>query len=608
LLGIGVIAALVIGWQIAAFAGPVGSAQGFEDDDGNLADDAAVPGIDWNSFADVIWSPHPATTPTRQTPDNYTALGFQFKGIEDYPNPGASTGTTADTSFAGGTKQDDTCAKVISAKPPNKDDLTRVYLASKTNPTDGHVFLDLAWARIPQNSTSASAHVGFEFNQGSTACGVGSGGLVQRTVGDMLIVYDFEGGSGPPVLTLRRWLTDPTDPNQEDFFTDENNPCDVDSNSPPCWGDAVNLTAGGFAEGRVNTANVTDALAPPALNSASGESTDRILGTQEFGEAGIDLTAAGVIPAGSCFPAGKAYAVSRSSGQSSQAQMKDLVGPANFNLTNCGTVIIKKHTNPRDLDQEFSFTSNLSGTQISCTQTTAAGVTPVETPTSFSLNDNGTGDTASNTQTCTNVPAGSYTVTEGNDPTGFTFDDLSCTATTGSSGTQNATTEKQADITLASGGTVTCTYVNNQDRQSTLNTAQGFIPQDTAAITGVNMAFDGSVTFKLLKGTLGDTTGETCANAETTDTVVYEQTVANNALGNPNTTPPSRTATTTNPGGDPTTASTTDGYTILDGASEGAYYWKVFYNGTTDPDVTSCNENSTVSINNGSGVSEPPTL
>ena len=47
----------------------------------------------------------------------------------------------------------------------------------------------------PAEQTSASAHVGFEFNQGTTACPAGSDGLVQRTAGDMLIVYDFEGGS-----------------------------------------------------------------------------------------------------------------------------------------------------------------------------------------------------------------------------------------------------------------------------------------------------------------------------------------------------------------------------------------------------------------------------
>jgi hypothetical protein len=107
------------------------------------------------------------------------------------------------------------------------------------------------------------------------------------------------------------------------------------------------------------------------------------------------------------------------------------------------------------------------------------------------------------------------------------------------------------------------------------------------------------------KGTLDPAT-ETCAN--TTDEVVFEQTVANNALVNPGTTPPSRIASTTNDG-TPTTG-TKDGYTIKDGADERPFYWKVFYDGAAngDPDVTSCNENSTVSINNGSGVSNPPTL
>jgi hypothetical protein len=32
------------------------------------------------------------------------------------------------------------------------------------------VFLGLAWVRIPQNTTSPSAHIGFEFSKGTTAC------------------------------------------------------------------------------------------------------------------------------------------------------------------------------------------------------------------------------------------------------------------------------------------------------------------------------------------------------------------------------------------------------------------------------------------------------
>ena len=89
------VAVLALAFAVNSYGGPVGQAGGFEDDDGNLTPgDVMVPGqpspnFDWNSFDPVTWSPHPATTPTRQT-DDKTVNGFQFKGIEDYPNPGAS--------------------------------------------------------------------------------------------------------------------------------------------------------------------------------------------------------------------------------------------------------------------------------------------------------------------------------------------------------------------------------------------------------------------------------------------------------------------------------------------------------------------------------------
>ncbi len=399
-----------------ASAGPVGTKAGFEDDDGNLEPASLT---DWNSFTAAAWTV--GSAPSRQTAP-LTVSGWQFKGLEDWQ------ATTADSGFAGGTKQDDDCPSVITAKAPNKDDLKRVYLASKTvsvdhdndpaTPNEDHVFLELAWVRITQNTTSPSAHIGFEFNKANATptpgCPAGSGGLVRRVAGDMLIVYDFEGSStDSPTLTLRRWVTSGS--------------CEIANNAPPCWGQAVNLTAGGFAEGKVNTVSTAlDRVAP----------TDETLGLNEFGEAGIDLTAANVFGVGQCESFGNAYAVSRSSGNSGTAQMKDLVGPAPFIIQNCGTVKIIKQTDPRGLNQEFSFTSTLAGTQLSCTQT--AGT---ETPTSFSLNDTGnsaktlgskldTQNSPANTQTCTNVPAGSYTVSESaTDPTGFAFKSLDCDST-----------------------------------------------------------------------------------------------------------------------------------------------------------------------------------
>jgi len=239
----------------------------------------------------------------------------------------------------------------------------------------------------------------------------------------MLIVYDFEGSSTDnPTLTLRRWVT--------------SGACEISSNSPPCWGTATNLTAGGFAEGKVNTtATAQDTVAP----------STETLGLNEFGEAGIDLSAAGVFSGSTCESFGKAYAVSRSSGNSGTAQMKDLAGPTDFTLQNCGTIKIIKHTDPRGVNQAFGYT-------------TTGGLSP----STFTLNDNGntTGDSSGNTRTYSNVKAGSYSVTEDADPTGFAFDSLSCTD---SSGNSTTTSGRTANITVAGGGTTTCTYVNKQN-------------------------------------------------------------------------------------------------------------------------------------------------
>jgi hypothetical protein len=487
------IAALVL--AIAASAGPVGTAAGFEDDDGNLVVNST---FDWNGFDPVTWSPHPATTPTRQT-DAQTTNGFQFKGIEDYPNPGASSGTTADTSFAGGTKQDDNCASVITNKPPNKDDLSRVYLASKV--INGQTFLELAWARIPQNSTSASAHVGFEFNQGTTACGAGSDGLVQRTAGDLLIVYDFEGGSAAPVLTLRKWVT--------------SGACEVSSNSPPCWGTAQNLTAGGFAEGKVNTTTVVDALSPPALNSATGTSVDRNLATQEFGEAGINLTAAGAIPPNTCVSFGKAYAVSRSSGNSAQAQMKDLVGPANFNLANCATVIIHKVTDPAgDTTTNFGYSTNVT-------------TNPATTTSPFSLKDG-------ETNTITNVVVGSgKNVTEDDPGPGYELTSIDCSASTvPAANYSTSTTTRDVTFSIAGGETLECTFTNTKVTgalQIVKNSTKG----GSVAQAGATFSYDSSSVTDNGSGDEDPAVGSICVSGLATGDYDVTETSAPPGYGDP---------------------------------------------------------------------------
>jgi hypothetical protein len=559
LLGIGVIAALVLGFQIVAYA-TVSTDSGFEAADGNLAPNPAGLNFDWNSFAPVSWL-QPGDAPYREA--DKVVSGWTFKGIED------DQVSNADTAFSGGVKQDDECAATKGAKAPNKDDLKRIYLSTKTatsGPSAGDVFLNLAWVRIPQNTTSASAHVAFEFNQSTVECDPPSSGLVERTAGDMLIVYDFEGG-GNPVVTLRRWTT--------------SGPCEVGSETAPCWGTAANLTNLGFAEAAINTGGpVLDSLTPPTPPAT--QSVNSNPGASEFGEAGINLTDAGVFGAGTCANFGNVFAVSRSSGNSGTAQMKDLVGPADFTLANCGSVIIRKVTDPAgDTTTSFGYTTNVT-------------TTPATTTTPFSLKDG-----ESNEILNVNAATG-RTVTEDDPSTaGYTLDSIDCSASTvPEANISPVVGTRTVTFSIAAGQTLDCTFTNSLNRETTLNTLQTFIPNDTANITGTGITGDGSVNFKLLEGTLGDETDETCANAETTDTVVYEETVTTLTGTNP------FTASTDNPGV-PGAPGETDGFTI-DTDNQGDYYWKVTYTGIDDPSVTSCNELSNVLITNGDGVTEPP--
>jgi len=401
----------------------VATDSGFEDADGNLA---PVTATDWNSFAPLTWT---GTAPYRTA--QKLSDGWTVKTFED------AEATTSDTGFAGGVKQDDNCGTTKNGKAPNKDDLRRVYLATKS--VSGKVFLMLGWVRIPQNTTSASAHIGFEFNQGTALCG-GSPNLTRRVGGDMLVVYDFEGGSGPPTIKLSRWLTGLYNPNGAS--------CEVNSSTvlAGCWGDTHELTALSFAEGLVNSATVTDALKPAGADP----------GPVEFGEAGIDLTDAGVFSPTSCNAFGNAYAVSRSSGSSAQAAMEDIVGPGSFVVSNCGTVSVTKSANDGGSQAGAVFTlysgSDTTGTVIG---TCTVGATGACSPTFM------------------NLAQGTYTIDETTVPTGYNPDpNLPFTFTVGAGETKSLSfTDRAAP------GTVNVTKVDDANAPVAGATFQLYSPQ-----------------------------------------------------------------------------------------------------------------------------------
>src|SRR6266566_1458878 len=249
---------------------------------------------------------------------------------------------SSDNSFGGGTKEDDPNVNVVTGSiPPQKSDLTRFYVASEF--ANNKNFLYLAWERT---NVLGSANMDFELNQKAQPDLTTTGAkTLVRTAGDVLITFDF-GGSGAPVLGLLKWVT-----------SGATSQCFA-GNSLPCWGNRVDLSAAGFAEGAVNSTTVTDPIA----------NVDLPAGT--FGEAAINLTAAGVFPAGTCEALGSVFLKSRASA-SFPAEVKDFVAPQPVNISNCGKIIIKKVTipSPDPTSTSFAFTAGggLSPTSFSLT-------------------------------------------------------------------------------------------------------------------------------------------------------------------------------------------------------------------------------------------------
>jgi len=398
----------------------------------------------------------------------------------------------SDNSFGQGSKEDDPNVSVVTGSiPPQKSNLTRFYVGSEF--ASGSNFLYLAWERT---NVLGSANMDFEINHLTQPNLTTTGPkTLNRTAGDLLITYDF-GGSGTPVLGLLTWVT-----------TGATSQC-FSANSLPCWGNRVNLSAAGFAEGAVNTVTVNDPIAGVSLPG------------QTFGEAAVNLTAAGVFPPGTCEAFGSAFLKSRSSA-SFPAEVKDFVAPQPVNISNCGTITVHKVTENGDADFDYTTTGGLD-------------------PATFTLSNGGTRE-------YTEVLAGSYSVTESAPPAGWTLKSLVCTAT--GEGTSFTTSAATASIAMAGGGTVDCTYTNHINLSPSIATTLsaesipvGGTVHDSATITGATANAGGTVTYTVY-------TNDTCTdNPQDAGT----KTVANGVV----------------PDSDPITFNTA-----------GDYYWQAVYSG-----------------------------
>jgi hypothetical protein len=336
-----------------------------------------------------------------------TGSGFR-SGVTVKPDKASGSG---DDSFGQGTKEDTAVPSVVDGSiPPNKSDLLNfgVYLETTAS---GARFLNVFWHRVQE--PSGTTNMDFEFNQSSTTSS--NNVTPVRTAGDLLIQYDLSQGGTNPQLFLSRWLTSGA------------LPCEA-SNAKPCWGARVNLSAAGDATGSINTTAI------PA-NQSGGLGN---ISARTFGEAQVDFDAL-TGGTGTCTSFGSAYLKSRSS-DSFTAALKDFIAPAPTNISNCGTVIIRKQTNP----DEDPNTTDFGYTKAFSTSPASANT--------FTLKDDGV-------KTFSNVLQGSgYTVDETTVGTGYVFDNVNCSASTGVTPTINGSLVTFA-IDNAS-DVLDCTYTN----------------------------------------------------------------------------------------------------------------------------------------------------
>jgi Prealbumin-like fold domain len=326
-------------------------------------------------------------------------------GNHDWDNaPNLSVGVdiatgTGDNSFGQGTKEDDTSVTVGTGSIPNsKADLARFAIAGES--INGDTFMYLAWSRENQSGT---VNFDFELNKLAQPDLTTAGPkTLNRSVNDELINYAFQGGSNTPTLTKYHW-------NGSNWVND-------------------GAISGSCEEGATNSQTVLDTLGGnPAVSRPA----------QQFGEAAINMTCAGIVPKNSCTSFGSGYVKSRSS-TSFTSEIKDFIAPIPLNFNNCGKLTIIKHTDPAGLDQDFSYT-------------TTGGLSPA----TFTLND---GSGKVNTQVYgpnNDLQPGTYSVTEGADPTGFAFESLTCNNSATISG-------RTATVTIVAGSNVICTYINQQ--------------------------------------------------------------------------------------------------------------------------------------------------
>jgi hypothetical protein len=422
---LGTAAFFVVFFVASSGAVVTGSPSGFESNDGNMTlESAAGTGTDWNCFAGAGNTGGFSTAVSRPAGCKVTTGAVQ---------------TTADLngeiSWVNGQKFDTLCPALAVNNNPPKDEFTNVASFSDTASNLDEYFYG---ATIRPN-TNGNSSGDVELNQ-SSGNGITSAGC--RTAGDRLIAYDFLNGGTSLNFHVLTWITadnPATTTVDESTLGGNSGICLVKNSVMPCWGANVITPDGSAFDGEANGA---------AITAANNGMNNTALPINAFAEFGINLSLALGLR-GQCVAFPQQVWESRSSGSSFTSNPQD-IEITNTTIQNCGTITIIKQTNPRGLNQAFNFHQDV----------TTAG--------DFTLNDtgnSGTANSAGNTKVFSNVLSGTYHVSEDTVPAGFAFSSATCTTTGGASttnGTDDTTHIGLRNLTLTGGGSITCTYVNNQ--------------------------------------------------------------------------------------------------------------------------------------------------
>lgn len=393
---LGLLTVLVLGtFGLAVPATANLPASNFEGNDGNLVVNS--PGAkDWVSFKGNV------------------AIG------QDLPS-----GAT-DNSLGQGSKDDDPTPTVTTGGiPNNKSDLDRFYVATENvGGFPGKNFLYLGWTR---NNTLGTANMSIELNQLTQPAPPASGPWpLQRTAGDLLILFDFaSGGKASDVkLKVSKWVTS----------GDPRKVCQANS-TVPCWGTATTL-ASTVSEGAVNLVPVTDPL-----------NNDKALPQLTFGEAAINLTDAGLLP-NLCTGFGSAMIRSRASA-AFDSELKDFIAPIKVSVT--------RSADPTNAHANGSAT----GAQADAT------ILPNPPGAAVTTRQSGAGDmTNSASQLNPKVPA---------DGSVLSADVVRATSTShvGTDGARQTSTAETANVNVLN-GTVTADFVRGVAMTEATNQSAGF--------------------------------------------------------------------------------------------------------------------------------------